>query len=150
MRISVAADHNGYELKNEISEILKRYGHDVIDIGPHSLDPLDDYPDFAKPLAQSVSSGETDRGIMVCGSGVGASVAANKVKGVRAAVCHDIYSAHQGVEHDNMNILCLGSRIVGTEVVRELVSAFISAEYTNEERHARRLNKVIEMENDFS
>ena len=150
MRISVAADHNGYELKNEISEILKRDGHDVIDIGPHSLDPLDDYPDFAKPLAKSVSSGETDRGIMVCGSGVGASVAANKVKGVRAAVCHDIYSAHQGVEHDNMNILCLGSRIVGTEVVRELVSAFITAEYTNEERHARRLNKVIEMENDFS
>ena len=150
MRISVAADHNGYELKNEITEILKRDGHDVIDIGPHSLDPLDDYPDFAKPLAKSVSSGETDRGIMVCGSGVGASVAANKVKGVRAAVCHDIYSAHQGVEHDNMNILCLGSRIVGTEVVRELVSAFISAEYTNEERHARRLNKVIEMENDFS
>ena len=150
MRISVAADHNGYELKNEISDILKRYGHDVVDIGPHSLDPLDDYPDFAKPLAKSVSSGETDRGIMVCGSGVGASVAANKVKGVRAAVCHDIYSAHQGVEHDNMNVLCLGSRIVGTEVVRELVSAFITAEYTNEERHARRLNKVIEMENDFS
>ena len=150
MRISVAADHNGYELKNEISEILKRYGHDVIDIGPHSLDPLDDYPDFAKPLAKSVSSGETDRGIMVCGSGVGASVAANKVKGVRAAVCHDIYSAHQGVEHDDMNVLCLGSRIVGTEVVRELVSAFISAEYTNEERHARRLTKVIEMENDFT
>ena len=150
MRISVAADHNGYELKNEISEILKRAGHDVIDIGPHSLDPLDDYPDYAKPLAESVSSGETNRGIMVCGSGVGASVAANKVKGVRAAVCHDIYSAHQGVEHDNMNVLCLGSRIVGTEVVRELVSAFISATYTNEERHARRLNKVIEMENDFS
>jgi len=150
MRISVAADHNGYELKNEISEILKRAGHDVIDIGPHSLDPLDDYPDYAKPLAESVSSGETNRGIMVCGSGVGASVAANKIKGVRAAVCHDIYSAHQGVEHDNMNVLCLGSRIVGIEVVRELVSAFISAVYTNEERHARRLNKVIEMENDFS
>ena len=150
MRISVAADHNGYELKNEISETLKRDGHDVIDMGPHYLDPSDDYPDYAKPLAESVSSGETERGIMVCGSGVGASVAANKVKGVRAAVCHDIYSAHQGVEHDNMNILCLGSRIVGTEVVRELVSAFISAEYTNEERHARRLNKVIEMENDFS
>lgn len=150
MRISVAADHNGYELKNEISEILKRDGHDVIDMGPHYLDPSDDYPDYAKPLAESVSSGETERGIMVCGSGVGASVAANKVKGVRAAVCHDIYSAHQGVEHDDMNVLCLGSRIVGTEVVRELVSAFISAEYTNEERHARRLTKVIEMENDFS
>ena len=150
MRISVAADHNGYELKNEITEILKRDGHDVIDMGPHDLDPLDDYPDYAKPLAESVSSGETERGIMVCGSGVGASVAANKVKGVRAAVCHDIYSAHQGVEHDDMNVLCLGSRIVGTEVERELVSAFISAEYTNEERHARRLTKVIEMENDFS
>ena len=150
MRISVAADHNGYELKNEITEILKRAGHDVIDMGPHDLDPLDDYPDYAKPLAGSVSSGETERGIMVCGSGVGASVAANKVKGVRAAVCHDIYSAHQGVEHDDMNVLCLGSRIVGTEVVRELVSAFISAEYTNEERHARRLTKVIEMENDFT
>ena len=150
MRISVAADHNGYELKNEITEILKRDGHDVIDMGPHDLDPLDDYPDYAKPLAESVSSGETERGIMGCGSGVGASVAANKVKGVRAAVCHDIYSAHQGVEHDDMNVLCLGSRIVGTEVVRELVSAFISAEYTNEERHARRLTKVIEMENDFT
>ena len=150
MRISVAADHNGYELKNEITEILKRDGHDVIDMGPHDLDPLDDYPDYAKPLAESVSSGETERGIMVCGSGVGASVAANKVKGVRAAVCHDIYSAHQGVEHDDMNVLCLGSRIVGTEVVRELVSAFISAKYTNEERHARRLTKVIEMENDFT
>ena len=150
MRISVAADHNGYELKNEITEILKRDGHDVIDMGPHDLDPLDDYPDYAKPLAESVSSGETERGIMVCGSGVGASVAANKVKGVRAAVCHDIYSAHQGVEHDDMNVLCLGSRIVGTEVVRELVSAFISAEYTYEERHARRLSKVIEMENDFT
>ena len=122
----------------------------MIDMGPDYLDPLDDYPDYAKPLAESVSSGETERGIMVCGSGVGASVAANKVKGVRAAVCHDIYSAHQGVEHDDMNVLCLGSRIVGTEVVRELVSAFISAEYTNEERHARRLTKVIEMENDFS
>ncbi len=150
MRISVAADHNGYELKNEISETLKRDGHDVIDMGPHYLDPSDDYPDYAKPLAESVSSGETERGIMVCGSGVGASVAANKVKGVRAAVCHDIYSAHQGVEHDDMNVLCLGSRIVGTEVVRELVSAFISAEYTNEERHARRLTKVIKMENDFT
>ena len=150
MRISVAADHNGYELKNEITEILKRDGHDVIDMGPHDLDPLDDYPDYAKPLAESVSSGETERGIMICGSGVGASVAANKGKGVRAAVCHDIYSAHQGVEHDDMNVLCLGSRIVGTEVVRELVSAFISAEYTNEERHARRLTKVIEMENDFT
>ena len=150
MRISVAADHNGYELKNEITEILKRDGHDVIDMGPHDLDPLDDYPDYAKPLAESVSSGETERGIMVCGSGVGASVAANKVKGVRAAVCHDIYSAHQGVEHDDMNVLCLGSRIVGTEVVRELVSAFISAEYTNAERHARRLTNVIELENDFT
>ena len=149
MRISVAADHNGYELKNEIKKLLKQNGHEVIDIGPHSMDPLDDYPVYAKPLVNSVSTGDTERGIMVCGSGVGASVAANKVKGIRAAVCHDIYSAHQGDEHDNMNVLCLGSRIVGSEVVRELVSAFTSAKYTNEERHARRLGKVIDMENNF-
>ena len=150
MKIYIAADHAGFNLKNHLKEYLIADGYDIEDCGAYEYDPLDDYPDYAKPLAESVSSGKTDRGIMVCGSGVGASVAANKVKGVRAAVCHDIYSAHQGVEHDDMNVLCLGSRIVGTEVVRELVSAFISAEYTNEERHARRLTKVIEMENDFT
>ncbi len=150
MKISLAADHNGFDLKNEISDQLEREGHEVIDVGPHSHDPLDDYPDYAKKLANSVSRGESLRGIMICGSGVGASVASNKVKGIRAAVCHDIYSAHQGVEHDDMNVLCLGSRIVGGEVARELVKAFITAEYTGEERHQRRLDKVLDMEKDFS
>ena len=150
MKISLAADHNGFDLKREISDQLENEGHEVIDVGPHSHDPLDDYPDYAKKLADSVSRGESLRGIMICGSGVGASVASNKVKGIRAAVCHDIYSAHQGVEHDDMNVLCLGSRIVGSEVARELVKAFITAEYTGEERHQRRLDKVIGMEKDFS
>ena len=150
MKISLAADHNGFDLKKEISDQLETDGHEVIDVGPHSHDPLDDYPDYAKKLADSVSRGESLRGIMICGSGVGASVASNKVKGIRAAVCHDIYSAHQGVEHDDMNVLCLGSRIVGSEVARELVRAFITAEFTGEERHQRRLDKVLDMEKDFS
>ena len=150
MKISLAADHNGFDLKKEISDQLENEGHEVIDVGPHSHDPLDDYPDYAKKLADSVSRGESLRGIMICGSGVGASVASNKVKGIRAAVCHDIYSAHQGVEHDDMNVLCLGSRIVGSEVAREPVRAFITAEYTREERHQRRLDKVLDMEKDFS
>lgn len=150
MKISLAADHNGFDLKREIADQLENEGHEVIDVGPHSHDPLDDYPDYAKKLADSVSRGESLRGIMICGSGVGASVASNKVKGIRAAVCHDIYSAHQGVEHDDMNVLCLGSRIVGSEVARELVKAFIAAEYTGEERHQRRLDKVLDMEKDFS
>ena len=147
MKIAVAADHNGYDLKNLIYSLMSDAGHEVTDVGPHEVDPLDDYPDYAKPLAEGVSTGKYDRWIMICGSGVGASVAANKVKGVRAAVCHDIYSAHQGVEHDDMNILCLGSRIVGLEVAKELVKAFLTAEYTHEERHQRRLEKVISMEN---
>ena len=150
MKISLAADHNGFDLKKEISDQLENEGHEVIDVGPHSHDPLDDYPDYAKKLADSVCRGESLRGIMICGSGVGASVASNKVKGIRAAVCHDIYSAHQGVEHDDMNVLCLGSRIVGSEVARELVKAFITAKYTGEERHQRRLDKVLDMEKDFS
>ena len=147
MKIAVAADHNGYDLKNLTYSLMSDAGHEVTDVGPHEVDPLDDYPDYAKPLAEGVSTGKYDRGIMICGSGVGASVAANKVKGVRAAVCHDIYSAHQGVEHDDMNVLCLGSRIVGLEVAKELVKAFLTAEYTHEERHQRRLEKVISMEN---
>ena len=147
MKIAVAADHNGYDLKNLIYNLMSDAGHEVTDVGPHEVDPLDDYPDYAKPLAEGVSTGKYERGIMICGSGVGASVAANKVKGIRAAVCHDIYSAHQGVEHDDMNVLCLGSRIVGLEVAKELVKAFLDAEYTHEERHQRRLEKVISMEN---
>ena len=150
MKISLAADHNGFDLKKEISDQLENEGYEVIDVGPHSHDPLDDYPDYAKKLADSVSRGESLRGIMICGSGVGASVASNKVKGIRAAVCHDIYSAHQGVEHDDLNVLCLGSRIVGSEVARELVKVFITAEFTGEERHQRRLDKVLDMEKGFS
>ena len=150
MRIVIAADHNGFDLKNEIATILRSEGYEVTDVGPTSHDPIDDYPDYAKPLASSISQGESEKGIMVCGSGVGASVAANKVKGVRAAVCHDIYSAHQGVEHDDMNVLCLGSKIVGSELARELVKAFTTAVYTGDDRHQRRLNKVLEMEKEFN
>ena len=148
MRIAVGADHNGYALKQTIAEVLKSMGHEVSDVGAHAVDPLDDYPDFAGALARAVASGEAERGIMVCGSGVGASVAANKVRGVRAAVCHDTYSAHQGVEHDDMNVLCLGARIVGEEVAREAVQAFVSATFTGEERHQRRLDKVLAMESE--
>ena len=121
----------------------------MIDVGAHTLDPADDFPDFTRPLAESVASGSADRGIMICGSGVGASVAANKVRGIRASVCHDTYSAHQGVEHDDMNVLCLGARIVGIELARELTGAFLSAEYVPEERFQRRLDKVLDMESRF-
>jgi len=149
MRIAVGADHAGYALKLEVMEMLWAQGHDVVDVGPHELDPLDDYPDFAKLVATQVASKQSERGVMVCGSGVGASVAINKVRGVRGAVCHDTYSAHQGVEHDDMNVLCLGARIVGGEVAREVVAAFVGARFTGEERHQRRLNKVLNMEEDF-
>ena len=146
MRIAVGADHNGYALKKTMASLLRSLGHDVVDVGAHEMDPSDDYPDFAGALGRTVASGEAERGVMVCGSGVGASVAANKVRGVRAAVCHDTYSAHQGVEHDDMNVLCLGARIVGEEVAREAVQAFVSATFSGEERHRRRLDKVLAME----
>jgi ribose 5-phosphate isomerase B len=146
MRIAVGADHNGYALKKTIAGLLRSLGHDVVDVGAHEMDPSDDYPDFAGALARTVAAGEAERGVMVCGSGVGASVAANKVRGVRAAVCHDTYSAHQGVEHDDMNVLCLGARIVGEEVAREAVQAFVSATFSGEERHRRRLEKVLAIE----
>ena len=150
MRIAVGADHAGFALKLDIVGMLEERGHNVVDVGPHELDPLDDYPDFAKLVADRVASKRSDRGIMVCGSGVGASVAVNKVRGVRGAVCHDTYSAHQGVEHDDMNVLCLGARIVGGEVAREAVAAFVAAEFTGEERHRRRLDKVLAMESDLA
>ena len=149
MRVAIGADHGGYALKDEIKSFLESLGHEMIDVGAHNLDPADDFPDFTKPLAESVASGSADRGIMICGSGVGASVAANKVKGIRASVCHDTYSAHQGVEHDDMNVLCLGARIVGIELARELAGAFLSAEYVPEERFQRRLDKVLDMESRF-
>ena len=149
MRVAIGADHGGYALKDELKPFLESLGHEMIDVGAHNLDPADDFPDFTKPLAESVASGSADRGIMICGSGVGASVAANKVKGIRASVCHDTYSAHQGVEHDDMNVLCLGARIVGIELARELTGAFLSAEYVPEERFQRRLDKVLDMESKF-
>ena len=149
MRVAIGADHGGYALKDELKQFLQSLGHEMIDVGAHTLDPADDFPDFTKPLAESVASGSADRGIMICGSGVGASVAANKIKGIRASVCHDTYSAHQGVEHDDMNVLCLGARIVGIELARELTGAFLSAEYVPEERFQRRLDKVLHMESRF-
>ena len=149
MRVAIGADHGGYALKDELKQFLQSLGHEMIDFGAHALDPADDFPDFTRPLAESVASGSADRGIMICGSGVGASVAANKVRGIRASVCHDTYSAHQGVEHDDMNVLCLGARIVGIELARELTGAFLSAEYVPEERFQRRLDKVLDMESRF-
>ena len=146
MKIVVGSDHAGFSLKQEIAEQLRREGHDVIDLGAHSTAPVD-YPDSAEAVARAVVDGRAERGVLICGSGVGASVAANKIKGVRAAICHDSYSAHQGVEHDDMNVLVLGGRIVGPSLACELVRAFVGARYTNEERHARRLAKVNALDN---
>jgi len=146
MRIAIGADHGGFSLKKEIIERLKATGHVVLDLGAHSFDPGDDYPDFTIPVGEAVQKGDVERGIVICGSGVGASVAANKLQGVRAGLCHDTYSAHQGVEHDDMNILCLGARIIGPELAWELVSSFLSAKFTGEERHRRRLAKVEALE----
>ena len=150
MRVAVGADHAGLDLKRELTDWLGQQGHQVQDLGAHAYDPADDYPDFARPVAEAVAQGEAERGIIVCGSGVGASVTANKVRGVRAAMCHDTYSAHQGVEHDDMNVLCLGSRVVGPALAEELVAAFMQARFTSEERHIRRLNKVLAIESDGS
>ena len=146
MKIAVGVDHGGFALKADIIEVLRQARHEVVDVGAQSLDPSDDYPDFALAVGQAVQRGEAERGIIVCGSGVGACVAANKLHGIRAGICHDTYSAHQGVEHDNMNVLCLGARIVGTELTRELVRAFVSAQFSGAERHVRRLAKVKAIE----
>ena len=142
MRVTIGADHGGYPLKAELAAHIEGLGHELIDVGAHSLDPLDDYPDFAEAVAQSVAAGRAERGVMICGSGVGASITANKLRGIRASVCHDTYSAHQGVEHDEMNVLCLGARIVGSEIAREIVAAFLAARFIPEERYVRRLNKI--------
>jgi ribose 5-phosphate isomerase B len=145
MRVAVAADHAGYELKQDLAPYIARLGHDVIDLGSHSTAPVD-YPDYAEALGRVLLDGQADRGIMICGSGVGASVAANKLPGIRAAICHDAYSAHQGVEHDDMNVLVLGARVIGTELARELVRAFLGARFSEEERHRRRLCKIAAIE----
>ena len=145
MRIVVGADHRGYQMKDEIAAALRRAGHQVLDVGTNSADPVD-YPDYARAVGEVLTDGRAERGVLVCGSGVGASIAANKIRGVRAAVCHDAYSARQGVEHDDMNVLCLGSRVIESELAQELVKAFIDARLLEEERYRRRLAKVAEME----
>ena len=146
MRVSIGADHGGFSLKEELVSWLENNRYEVEDVGAHALDSSDDYPDFAVAVSRKVASGAVERGIVVCGSGVGASVAANKVPGVRASLCHDTYSAHQGVEHDDINVLCMGARIIGVELAKEVVTAFLASRFTNEERHRRRLNKVLSIE----
>lgn len=148
MRVALSADHAGAALKAELLERLATAapGHSYVDLGGDGSDPADDYPDFARRLGHAIRDGAADRGILICGSGVGASVAANKIRGVRAAVCHDTYSAHQGVEHDDMNILALGARVVGAEPAFECTVAFLGARFSGEARHVRRLNKVLEIE----
>ncbi|WDF54291.1 RpiB/LacA/LacB family sugar-phosphate isomerase [Mucilaginibacter sp. KACC 22063] len=146
MKIGVAADHAGFEQKNQLVKELTDAGYDVKDYGAYSYDPLDDYPDCVLPLANAVAAQEVDKAIAVCGSGVGVSVAANKVPGVRAALVTESYSAHQGVEHDDMNMLCIGARVIGPALIKEIVDAYLKAEYKGEERFARRLNKVLAIE----
>lgn len=148
MRVAFAADHAGAALKDELLRRLAAadLGHDLVDLGGDGSDPTDDYPDFAERLGRAIQAGTAERGILVCGSGVGASVAANKMPGVRAAVCHDTYSAHQGVEHDDMNVLTLGSRVIGPEPAVECALAFLGARFSNEPRHRRRLDKVLAIE----
>ena len=146
MRIAVATDHGAFALKEELVAHLREAGHEIIDVGAHSLNPGDDYPDFVIPLARAVAAGKAERGVAVCGSGVGASVCANKIPGVRAGLVHDHYSARQGVEHDDMNILCMGGRVVGSAVAQDLVDTFLAARFTGEERHVRRLHKIALLE----
>lgn len=150
MRISIGADHAGYDMKHGLIPFIQELGHTIHDVGAFSSDKPDDYPDFAALVAHDLRSGQAERGILVCGSGVGVSVAANKFKGIRAGLCHDHYSAHQGVEHDDMNVLVLGSRIIGPMLAQDAVDAFLKATFSGEERHVRRVNKVKGIEqNEF-
>ncbi|MCW5967060.1 MAG: ribose 5-phosphate isomerase B [Blastocatellales bacterium] len=149
MRIAIGSDHAGYELKQFLVKQLSSKGYQVIDLGAHDATPSD-YPDYAEAVGRAVRERMAERGLLICGSGVGAAVAANKVRGVRAGLCHDTYSAHQGVEHDDMNVLVLGSRIIGIATANELVGVFLAARFTGEDRHARRLAKVAAMEQRFS
>ena len=148
MKIAIGADHAGFDLKEAVKARLLEWKHQVLDLGTNSRDPVD-YPDFAEAVGLAVRDGKADRGIVLCGSGVGASVAANKIPGIRAGLCHDHYSAHQGVEHDDMNVLVLGGRIIGQSVALELVRAFLDARFSAEERHQRRLDKVKAIESKF-
>jgi ribose 5-phosphate isomerase B len=141
MKIAIACDHAGFPLKAIATEVVRSAGHTPVDLGTDSSDPVD-YPDIAEKLGRALQNGEAERGILICGSGVGASMAANKMRGILAGLCHDTYSARQGVEHDDMNVLCLGARIIGTELAKELISAFLGANFSLEERHRRRVGKI--------
>ncbi|MEZ0395647.1 MAG: ribose 5-phosphate isomerase B [Anaerolineales bacterium] len=149
MKIAVACDHAGYPLKELVLDSVRRAGHTPLDLGVHSSEPVD-YPDYAEKVGRAIQTGEAERGILICGSGVGACIAANKMTGVYACLCHDVYSAHQGVEHDEMNVLCLGARIIGPELAREIVAAFLAARFIGhdpgQERHARRVAKIHALE----
>lgn len=145
MKVVIGSDHAGFQLKNAMGDLLRSMGNEVLDVGAFNENPSD-YPDFAEAVGRAVLDGKAERGVLVCGSGVGASVAANKLPGIRAGMCHDSYSAHQGVEHDNINVLVLGSRVVGVALAQDLVRAFMGAKFSNEERHVRRLGKVKALE----
>jgi ribose 5-phosphate isomerase B len=149
MQIAIGSDHAGFELKKILNDHLQEHGHLVLDVGTYSTAPVD-YPDYAEAVAKSVLHGEAERGILICGSGVGASVAANKIPGIRAGLCHDCYSAHQGVEHDDTNVLVLGSRVIGPELAKDISITFLNARFTAEERHQRRLGKVLNIEKKYT
>jgi ribose 5-phosphate isomerase B len=146
MRVAVAFDHRGVKLRERVLEVLAELGHEGVDLGADAPQPRVDYPDKAREIGEAVLAGDAERGVLVCGSGVGASVAANKLPGIRAAICHDVYSAHQGVEHDDMNILCLGSEVVGPELAADLMRAFLDARFDGGERYRKRLEKIEDME----
>jgi len=146
VRVALAADHAGFGLKRWLAERVAAGGHEVLDLGAYDATQPDDYPDFAAALGRALQEGRAQRGLLICGSGVGASIAANKLRGIRAAVCHDTYSARQGVEHDDMNVLVLGARVVGEALAAELANAFLAAQFSREERHRRRLDKVLRLE----
>jgi RpiB/LacA/LacB family sugar-phosphate isomerase len=148
VKIAIGADHAGFPLKTELAERIAAAGHALVDLGTHDTDPVD-YPDYAAAVGRAVVGGRAERGIIVCGSGAGAAIAANKIKGVRCALTHDTYSAHQSVEHDDANVIALGARVIGAEVAAEIVVAFLGASFTGEERHVRRRDKVIALENRF-
>ena len=146
MKLAVGADHAGFDLKCQIVQWLKASGHVVVDVGAHSLDPADDFPDFAAAVGRSLAVGEAERGVMICGSGVGANIASNKVTGIRASLCHDTYTARQGVEHNDMNVICLGGRVIGIETAKEVIAAFVGASHIPEDRFRRRIDKMSAIE----
>ena len=149
LAVAMGSDHAGFHLKEQLTLWVKTLGHHPIDVGAYVVDPKDDFPDFALEVSKRITEGQAAKGILLCGSGVGASIVANKIPGIRAAMCHDTYSAHQGVEHDDMNVLCLGARIIGVELAKELVASFLNSNFINETKYKRRLNKVLDIESTF-